>query len=563
MSPITSGMTRTNKPHSSEEIRMQPKSRLLSVAIVSALAASMPAFAASAITASATAHATAMLDGQAATAVHRDSADAFVARDAIVDGNGTEHVRFARTYRGLPVIGGDFVLHSRNGLVKSVSQSLKTSARPGVIPQLGSDRAIILAGTRFGAGFTGMPKSQLVVYALGATPVLAHEVTFSGFKTDQTPTEMHYFVDAINGRILNQWDAIETAVPGPDGGSTCAGAVAAVGTGKSLTEGNVSLNTIQCANAFKLKDLTRGGGYTTNMGGLRSGLGSIVIDTDNTWGNNGLNDSSTVAADAHYGVSKTWDYYKNVHGRNGIADNGVGALSRVHYGRGYVNAFWSDGCFCMTFGDGDNGVRFNPLIALDVAGHEMSHGVTSRTAGLVYSGESGGLNEANSDINGTMVEYYVNNPNDPGDYLIGEKIYVGNPGTKALRWMFKPSLDGTSPDCYRADIGGLNVHYSSGVANHFYYLLAEGAVVPAGFGAGTAANLTPASLVCAGSSALVAIGRDAASKIWYRALTVYLTSNSGYADARAATLSAATDLYGATSAQHNAVAAAWTAVSVN
>src|SRR6185295_4433937 len=157
---------------------------------------------------------------------------------------------------------------------------------------------------------------------------------------------------------------------------------------------------------------------------------------------NGLNDSSTVAADAHYGVSKTWDYYKNVHGRNGIANNGVGALSRVHYGRGYVNAFWSDGCFCMTFGDGDNGVRFNPLIALDVAGHEMSHGVTSRTAGLVYSGESGGLNEATSDIFGTMVEFYAANASDAGDYLIGEKIYKPATTGDALRYMYNPGLDG-------------------------------------------------------------------------------------------------------------------------
>jgi Zn-dependent metalloprotease len=542
---------------------MQLQSRLLSVAIISALAASMPAFGAGAVITTASVHALGLIDGPAAVAIHRDSADAFVASDAIVDANGTEHARFTRTYRGLPMIGGDFVLHSKDGLLKSVSQSLKTSARPGVIPQISSDRAIVEAGARFGTGFVGMPKTRLVVFALGTTPVLAHEVTFSGFKADQTPTDMHYFVDAISGRILAQWDTVETAVPGPDGGSVCTGAVASVGTGKSLTEGNVPLNTMQCGSVYKLKDLTRGGGYTTNLGGLTSGLGSIIVDTDNTWGNNGLTDSSTVAADAHYGVSETWDYYKNVHGRNGIANNGVGALARVHYGRNYVNAFWSDGCFCMTFGDGDNGVRYNPLIALDVAGHEMSHGVTSHTAGLVYSGEPGGLNEANSDINGTMVEYYANNPNDPGDYMIGEKIYVNNPGTKALRWMFKPSLDGISPDCYNANIGSLNVHYSSGVANHFYYLLAEGAVVPAGFGAGTTANLTPASLVCAGSSALVGIGRTAASKIWYRALTVYFTSNTDYAAARAATLSAATDLYGGSSTQYNAVVAAWNAVSVN
>ena len=106
------------------------------------------------------------------------------------------------------------------------------------------------------------------------------------------------------------------------------------------------------------------------------------------------------------------------------------------------------------------------------------------------------------------------------------------------------------------------MHYSSGVANHFYYLLAEGAVVPAGFGAGTWANLSPSSLVCNGNTSLTGIGRTAAAKIWYRALTVYMTSSTNYAAARAATLSAATDLYGAGSSQYNAVAAAWTAVSV-
>jgi Zn-dependent metalloprotease len=213
----------------------------------------------------------------------------------------------------------------------------------------------------------------------------------------------------------------------------------------------------------------------------------------------------------------------------------------------------------MTFGDGDNGVTVNPLIALDVAGHEMSHGVTSRSADLVYSGESGGLNEANSDIMGTMVEYYANNPNDPGDYMIGEKVYPNNPGYYALRYMFQPSLDGASPDCYSASLGSLDVHYSSGVANHFYYLLAEGAVVPAGF---DAFGVTQATLVCDGNTGIVGIGRDAASKIWYRALTVYMTSNTDYAGARDATEQAATDLYGAGSTQALAVSAAWNAVSV-
>ena len=541
---------------------MQLQSRLLSFAIASALAASAPAFAAhGSVSVAARAHG--LVDGPAARAVRRASADAFTAGSSIVDAKGTEHVRFTRTYRGLPVIGGDFVVHSRNGQLKGVSQTLKTNARPDVVPQVSARQAIIEAGAHFGTGFTGTPKSHLVVYALGAKPVLAHEVTFSGIKADQTPTDMHYFVDARTGKILNQWDAVETAVPGPDGGATCAGALRKTGSGKSLTEGTVSINTIKCGTRYQLKDLTRGGGYTTNMGMRTSGFGSIFVDADNKWGTGTLASSATAAVDAHYGVAKTWDYYKNVHGRNGIADDGQGALSRVHYGRNYQNAFWNDNCFCMTFGDGDNGVTVNPFVALDVAGHEMSHGVTSRSAGLVYSGESGGLNEATSDIFGTMVEYYTNNASDTPDYLVGEKLFAHNSGTDALRYMFKPSLDGASPDCYTSDLGDLNVHYSSGVANHFFYLLAEGAVVPAGFGAGTEANLTSASLVCNGNTAITGITRAKAEQIWYVALTEYMTSDTDYAGAENATLNAAADLYGVGSTEFNAVLAAWAAVGVN
>ena len=258
----------------------------------------------------------------------------------------------------------------------------------------------------------------------------------------------------------------------------------------------------------------------------------------------------------------------------GIANDGKGALSRVHYGNLYVNAFWSDSCFCMSFGDGDpnDSAGMNqPVLALDVAGHEMTHGITSRTANLVYSGESGGLNEATSDIFGSMVEFSVNDPNFPGNYLIGEEVFGNNDGTKALRYMFKPSLDAwlynntpgyVSADCYSPSIGGLDVHFSSGVANHFFYLLAEGAVVPAGFGTGTWANLTPASLVCNGNTGLTGIGKTKAAAIWYKALTEQMTSSTNYAGARTATLAAAQALYGAGSPEVTAVDAAWAAVNV-
>ncbi|MCJ0825200.1 M4 family metallopeptidase [Luteimonas sp. 50] len=536
------------------------QNRLLSVAIVAALAVPASALAAQPINSQAAGRALGLIDAHAAV-LHRADADGFVARTVVVGKDGTEHARFDRTFRGLPVIGGDVVVHSRNGQFKGASQTLKTSMRPGVTGRLGKAQAITEAGAAFGLGFEGTPSARKVIYARGASPVLAWEVTMRGIRADQTPTEMHFFVDAGNGRVLDRYDAIHTAnrvtrkgKPG-GGGTTCN--TSASGTGKSLFSGNVGINTAKCSDGtYQMKDLTRGGGYTTDLKNRTSGSGTTFADADNSWGSNTTADRATVGADAHYGVAETWDYYKNVHGRNGIANDGKGALSRVHYGRNYVNAFWSDSCFCMTFGDG--GGSYYPLVNIDVAGHEMSHGVTSRSANLTYSGESGGLNESTSDIFGTMVEYYSNNANDTPDYMIGEEIYVNNPsGTAALRYMFKPSLDGASPDCYSPNVGSMDVHYSSGIGNHFFYLLAEGATTPAGF------NVTPAQLVCNGNTSAGGIGRAAAEKIWYLALTGYMTSNTNYAGARTATLNAARDLYGTGSAQYNGVASAWSAVGVN
>ena len=216
----------------------------------------------------------------------------------------------------------------------------------------------------------------------------------------------------------------------------------------------------------------------------------------------------------------------------------------------YVNAFW-DGTK-MTYGDGD-GVEFGPLVSLDVAGHEMSHGVTEHTANLTYSGESGGLNESTSDIFGSLVEFHASNANDPGDYLIGEEFDLANHA--GFRRMDRPSSDGSSYDCWDSGVGNADVHYSSGVGNHFFYLLAEGS------GAKTINGTAHNSPTCNGST-VTGIGRDAAGAIWYRALSVYMTSSTNYAGARTATLNAASDLYGNGSTQYNTVAAAWSAVSV-
>ena len=176
-------------------------------------------------------------------------------------------------------------------------------------------------------------------------------------------------------------------------------------------------------------------------------------------------------------------------GRAGIWNNGTGARSRVHYGNAYNNAFW-DGTQ-MTYGDGAGNAK--PLTSIDVAAHEMSHGVTENTAGLVYSGDSGGLNEATSDIFGAAVEFYANSAADPGDYLIGEKININGNGTP-LRYMDRPSKDGRSQDCWTTGTKNLDPHYSSGPLNHWFFLASEGS------GAKTINGVSDNSPTCNGTT---------------------------------------------------------------
>ena len=500
------------------------------------------------------------------------TSDTFTARAVTVDRNGTEHVRLDRTYKGLSVIGGDLVVHSKAGVFSRASLTQAKPVSLSTTPKITSTAAITAAGVQFGTRFDVLPTAHLVVYARTATPVLAYDVLYVGTRSDGTPTEMHYYVDATTSAILAKEDAVHTGtLPGSGTGTP----VATVGPGNSLMAGQVSLNTQwnPTRRIFEMKDPTRGNTRITDAGnGYRTAVSTLVVDADNKWGNGTMTDRVSTAVDAAYGFAKTWDFYKNNFGRLGIANDGVGASGAVHYSINYVNAFWSDSCFCMSFGDG-NGTTVRPLVALDIMGHEMTHGVTSRTANLTYNSESGGLNEATSDIMGTMVEYYANDAEQPPNYTIGEAIFVTPSPSNAIRWMFKPNLDHISPDCYPsattpsngitlANFKAMDVHYSSGVANHFFYLLAEGAVVPAGFGAGTPANLGPSDLVCNGNTGLAGIGRDAAQKIWYRALTVYMTSSEDYAKARVDTLLAAADLYGNGSTEYNAVSAAWAAVTM-
>ncbi|MGW1725760.1 M4 family metallopeptidase [Streptomyces sp. NPDC002306] len=479
--------------------------------------------------------------GATARRLDLGSREKLVVKDVLQDADGTTHTRYERTYAGLPVLGGDLVVHVRNGRTTVSEATEATLAVPTTTPRIGAPAAAakaLTAARKAGAAAAeaaadGAPR--LVVWAAGAArPVLAWETSVEGFQDDGTPSELHVVTDATSGKAIQQYEGVHT------------------GTGTGQYSGTVPLGTTASGSTYQLVDGDRAGHRTYDLNQGTSGTGTLFTDDNDVWGDGTQSNRQTAGVDVAFGAAATWDYYKDVFGRNGIRNDGVAAYSRAHYGNSYVNAFWSDSCFCMTYGDGSGNTH--PLTALDVAAHEMSHGVTSATANLTYSGESGGLNEATSDIFAAAVEFHSGLTADVPDYLVGEKIDIRGNGTP-LRYMDKPSKDGSSRDYWDSGLGGIDVHYSSGPANHFFYLLSEGS------GAKTVNGVAYDSPTYDGLP-VTGIGIENAQRIWYRALTTYMTSTTNYAGARVATLQAAADLFGAYSDTYLAVANAWAAIHV-
>ncbi len=506
-----------------------------------------------------------------------DADHAFSLRSAHSDALGQTHGHFAQFYKGVRVWGGDAITHTgRDGAELPLTNALHSNIRLNVTPAMTAGEALAVAQQDLApkGAFSYEPTMELVVYPEMTTVIrrvggprsvdqdlnaadLAREVlryTLAYHVHTELENDLDgikhtdYMIDAHTGAILKTWNTLHTT--------------AATGTGNSQYNGVVTLNTNTVTGGYELRDMTRGtgGNYVTNANHAATtstAVGTIYTDTDNTWGDsaNYVEGSSTTAAngqtaavDAMFGMAQSWDFYKNVMGRNGIDGAGTATYSRVHIGNAYDNAFWSDSCFCMTYGDGTS---FTTLTAIDVAGHEMSHGVCARTANLTYSGESGGLNESNSDIFGTMIEYYSRGGsgttigNTGGNWTIGEQL-----ASTPLRYMYKPSLDGASPDAWSSTVGNLDVHYSSGPMNRCFYFLSQGAT--------TSGNTSTSYL----PSGMTGIGNDAAARIWFRALSTYLTASSNYAAARTASINAAKDLYGAGGAEEQAVWNAFHGINV-
>lgn len=518
------------------------------------------------------------------SSIASSSSDKYQLVGTTTSADGTSHFRYQRTYKGLPVVGGDFVVHAKGGKVVGQSGDQRSAIAVETSPKVTADtsRSHAISGAHV-YNAKGATSSKLVVDASGTTPVLAWMTVVTGVQSDGvTPSHKAVLVNAQTGKTIRSSEMVKSLMSAQTSKKAMARggvhqsaklttkAPASVrtvswssvgqqamkhkklaegteGSGKSLFLGDVKITTTQGSSGYEMTDPTHGGNSACDMNNSESGSCALFTDDDNAWGDGTNNDRATAAVDVYDGAATTWDFYKDAFNRNGIFDDGQGVPSRVHYGNGYVNAFW-DGQQ-MTYGDGSGNNA--PLVAIDVAGHEMSHGVSEALANLGYSGDVGGINEANSDVFGTMVEFKANSSVDKPDFTIGEMIDINGDGSP-LRYMDEPSKDGASLDCWSSSTQNEDPHYTSGVGNHAFFLLANGS------GESQWGN----SPTC-DSSTVTGIGKDKAADIWYNAIKDYGTSDMSYADLRAGMTKSADSLYGADSTESQAVAAAWSAVSVS
>ncbi|MEU6214933.1 M4 family metallopeptidase [Streptomyces sp. NPDC047023] len=460
-------------------------------------------------------------------------------RDVIKDRDGTLHVRYDRTYAGMPVIGGDIVATHNADLSLRAGSKAHTASLANtpttVSAPAGTARAKALAAAA-AEGNSGTeaqaPRPSVWLTDTGAR--LVHETVIRGTHASGSPSELHVLTDAGTGEKLHHWDSVSH------------------GTGETMYSGTVTLTTSSGPQGFQLTDPTRGNASTYDLGNSRLLPPVLFTSTADRWGNGTPASRQTAAADVHYGSAVVWDFYKNVMGRVGPRGDGSAPASRVHFGNHVTNASYDSGCFCVTYGDGPGNTK--PMTSLDIVAHENTHALAHATAAFGYSGEASALDEATADIMSATIEFHTANPADPGDYLLAERVNVYGNGTP-LRYMDRPSKDNWSRDYWEKGIGGMAAHLAAGPANHFFYLLSEGS------GRKTVSGVSYDSSTIDGKP-VAGIGRSKAALIWYRALTTRFTSTTNYASARTGTLAAAEDLYGAGSAEVRAVADAWAAVNV-
>ncbi|GAA4804451.1 M4 family metallopeptidase [Lysobacter hankyongensis] len=373
---------------------------------------------------------------------------------------GVRNHRYQQTFRGLPIFGEHVIVN------EDESGNLRTlfgrkvdglaSEIPAGRPRLNASRALAVGksaglGTRQGFMRTRDEKAELMIHIDDAGRARKAYVVsyFADTARGGSPMRPTVIVDAQTGRVLQQWDNLQHAL---------------VGTGPG---GNVKTGQYEYGTDFGFMDVAQSGSTCTmtNPNVLTMNLNHGIDDTPAFSYNcprnafQIINGAFSPLNDAHYFGSVIYNMYNAYIGKPPLTFQ---LVMRVHYATGYENAFW-DGA-AMTFGDGAS--TFYPLISLDVASHEVSHGFTSQNSNLTYSGQSGGINEAYSDIAGEAAEYYMHGNND---FLVGEDIFKS---AGALRYMADPTQDGLSIGHASDYTNGMDVHYSSGVYNRAFFTLA-------------------------------------------------------------------------------------------
>jgi Zn-dependent metalloprotease len=473
-------------------------------------------------------------------------------KKAAKDELGFTNYRYQQYYKGIKVLYGEYMVHQqRNGFVKSANGQLINGLNNGNTPSV-SEKQALAAGMAFmkakkflwqndelekdlkrqqkNQNATYFPKGELV-YAPGSKSnnddlnAADYKLTwnFKIYTDDPDVTAKSVYVDAVTGRVIHYADIA----------MNCAG-----GSGNSAFNGSVSFNTELSGGSYRShNDCQATDIYVFNCNG-GAASNTYYTDADNVW----TLASQQSAVQAQWGAVMTYNYYSGQHSRASW-DNASGNM--IAYNNAYAgsnNACWGCTGNSTIYYAGNTSAATDDWNPNDIMGHEFTHGVTQSEANLVYSYESGALNESFSDIFGEMVESWSEGN---CDYLVG-----GDRG--AIRSLSNPNAYG-DPDTYlgsfwytgTGDNGG--VHTNSGVQNYWFYLLSEGGSGTNDFG--ISYNVT-------------GITRFKARMIAYRALTQYLTSSSRYIDARRATLQAAWDLYGQCSPEIIAVGNAWHAVGV-
>ncbi|MEV8373363.1 M4 family metallopeptidase [Kribbella sp. NPDC056861] len=448
--------------------------------------------------------------------LHAGKSDSFIAKPVISDPSGLQYVPYERTFKGLPVIGGDFVVVTdAAGAVKATSVA-QTAAIPELATKAGVNAATAKAtATKQLKSVTASTTPTLAVYALGSTPRLAWQSRVTGSNGSE-PSSLSVYVDAATGKVLGTKEHV----------------LAGNGTPAFSGPPPVTLATTLTGSTYSMKDPV-----TTNLSCQDAANNQTFSGPDDNWGNGTGTNKETGCVDALYAAQTEKKMLTDWLGRNGM--DGSGGAWPIRVGLNDQNAYY-DGTQ-VQIGKNTAGGWIG---SLDVVAHEMGHGIDDHTPGGI---SGGGTQEFVADTFGAATEYYSNQPAayDPPDFLVGEEVNLV--GSGPIRNMYNPSALG-DPNCYSSSIPGTEVHAAAGPGNHWFYLLSQGS------------NGSPASPTC-NSSTVTGLGIQKAIKIMYNAMLMK-TSSSTYLKYRTWTLTAAKNLYPGSCAEFNTVKAAWDAVSV-